>query len=533
MSASADSPARKTPVNVEVPALVVKHRGWLLVGVMGAMVMQVLDTTIANVALPHMQSSLSATQDTVTWVLTSYVLASAVALPLVGWLVSRLGTRTMLLGSVTLFTLASILCGLAQSLEQMVLFRVLQGLAGAFLGPLAQTVTIDTSTPSERPKMMALFTQGVMLGPIAGPMLGGYLTENLDWRWVFFVNIPLGIACLVIIALCMPRTVGPARKIDLLGWALVAGAVSGLQLLLDRGPSQDWFESGEVVSYLVLSLSCFWMGVVHFAAARNPLFPPAMFTDRNFLGGLLFTFIMGMTMMSVMALLPSLLQTIYRYPVIDAGLLLAPRGVGTLLFIMLFSRLMAKSDPRMMLACGFGITGFSFWLMTGWSDIMPTWPIVLSGFVQGMGISLVFIPANLITFATLPPAYRTDASGLVNMMRNLGASIGIAVATFLLGRDIQVNHAELGAEVTRLSVPFDLDRITAYGDASAAMIAAADGMINQQAAMIAYINDFLLMAVVSFVAIPLILFLKSAKSAMPVTKEAAGSVPDGMADALH
>jgi DHA2 family multidrug resistance protein len=275
------------------------------------------------------------------------------------------------------------------------------------------------------------------------------------------------------------------------------------------------------------------MGAVHFATARNPLFPPAMFTDRNFLGGLVFTFIMGMTMMSVMALLPSLLQTIYGYPVIDAGLLLAPRGVGTLVFITLFSRLMAKSDPRLMLACGFGITGFSFWLMTGWSVTMPTWPMVLSGFIQGMGISLVFIPANLITFATLPPAYRTDASGLVNMMRNLGASIGIAMATFLLSRSVQVNHAELGAEVTRMSVPFDLDRITAYGDASAAMVAAADGMINRQAAMIAYINDFLLMAIVSFAAIPLILFLKSAKSPLPAAKAAVGGAPEGMAEALH
>ncbi len=533
MSATAKSPARRPPVSAEMPALVVKHRGWLLVGVMGAMIMQVLDTTIANVALPHMQSSLSATQDTVTWVLTSYVLASAVALPLAGWLVSRLGTRTMLLGSVTLFTLASILCGLAQSLEQMVLFRVLQGLAGAFLGPLAQTVTIDTSTPSERPRMMALFTQGVMLGPIAGPILGGYLTENFDWRWVFFVNIPLGVACLVIIGLCMPRTFVPARKIDLMGWALVAGAVSGLQLMLDRGPSQDWFASGEVVSYFILSLSCFWMGAVHFATARNPLFPPAMFTDRNFLGGLVFTFIMGMTMMSVMALLPSLLQTIYRYPVIDAGLLLAPRGVGTLVFIMLFSQLMAKSDPRILLACGFSITGFSFWLMTGWTVTMPTWPIVLSGFIQGVGMSLVFIPANLITFATLPPAYRTDASGLVNMMRNLGASIGIAMATFLLGRSIQINHAELGSEVTRLSVPFDLDRITAYGDASTALVIAANGMINQQAAIIAYLNDFLLMAIVSFAAIPLIVFLKSAKGPLPAAKAAAGGSADEMAEALH
>jgi MFS transporter, DHA2 family, multidrug resistance protein len=242
---------------------------------------------------------------------------------------------------------------------------------------------------------------------------------------------------------------------------------------------------------------------------------------------------MGMTMMSVMALLPSLLQTVYRYPVIDAGWLLAARGVGLLVFIALFSKIMAKTDPRLLLVTGFSVTGFSLWMMTGWSPDMPAWPIALSGLIQGVGMSMVFIPSTLIAFATLPPAYRTDASGLVNMMRNLGASIGIAVATFLLGRGVQVNHAELSAEVTRMSVPFDLDRITAYGDASTAMVAAADRMINQQAAMIAYINDFLVMALVCFAAIPLVAFLKSAKGPAPTAKEPVGGGSDALADALH
>lgn len=493
------------------PPLVSRNRTLMLVGSMAAMVMYTLDTTIANVALPHMTASLSATSDTITWVLTSYVLASAVALPLAGWLVDKFGIRNMMLASVLLFTAASMLCGVAQSLEQMVAFRILQGVAGAFLSPLAQTVTLDSSTEAERPRMMAIYTQGVMLGPITGPIIGGYLTENFNWRWVFYVNLPVGVACFVLLALFLPKTPTRKRKVDLTGWLLVALTVSALQLILDRGLSQDWFASAEIVIYGVIVIACGWLAVFHLSGSATPLFPLALFRDRNFVVGLGFMFLIGLVMMSVMALLPSLLQQIYGYTPLQSGMLLAPRGIGMLLSITLFGRFMAKFDARALLGLGLMLMGWSMWLMTGWSTEMPRAPIIMAGMLQGVGISFTFLPMNLIAFATLAPQYRTDASSLGNLMRNLGSSIGIAGASVELARNVQVNHAELGAHITRTAVPFNLDRITAFGGPGDAAMQIVDGLVNQQAVMIAYINDFYAMALACFFAIPLLLFVRAAR----------------------
>lgn len=493
------------------PTLVSSNRPLMLVGAMAAMIMYTLDTTIANVALPHMAAALGATQDTITWVLTSYVLASAVALPLAGWLVDRLGIRILMLGSVLLFTLASILCGLAQNLEQMVLFRVLQGIGGAFLSPLAQTITLDSSTAAERPRMMAIYTQGVMLGPISGPIIGGFLTDNYNWRWVFYVNVPVGVLCFLLLLIYLPRTPVRERRIDLLGWLLVALSVSSLQLILDRGMTQDWFSSPEIVTYAVIAASAGWMAVVHLITASHPLFPMALFRDRNFLVGLAFMFLIGLVMLSVMALLPTLLQQIYGYTPLQSGLLLCWRGVSMLLVIAVFGRWMGRIEPRLLMTLGLCMMGLSMALMTGWSTAMPRWPIVLTGLIQGAGIGLTFMPMNLIAFATLAPHLRTDASGLSNLLRNVGSSIGISSAAVLLARNLQVNHAEIGSHVTRALVPFDLDRITAYGGAAETALRVVDGMVNREAAMIAYIDDFYVMAIACFTAVPLLLLVRTGR----------------------
>lgn len=500
----------------------------MLIGTMAAMIMYTLDTTVANVALPHMAASLGATQDTITWVLTSYVLASAVALPLAGWLVDRLGVRTMMLASVLLFTVASMLCGIAQSIEQMVLFRILQGLGGAFLSPLAQTVTLDSSTAAERPRMMALYTQGVMLGPITGPIIGGFLTDNYSWRWVFYVNLPVGVLCFLLLLLYLPKTPKRERKVDLLGWLLVAVTVSALQLVLDRGLTQDWFASAEIVTYAVVAAGCGWMAVIHLLTTRTPLFPLGLFRDSNFVVGLAFMFLIGLVMLSVMALLPGLLQQIYGYTPFQSGLLLCWRGISMLIVITLFGKYMARVEPRLLMMVGLTLMGLSMWLMTSWSIEMPRWPIIVTGLIQGVGISFTFMPMNLITFATLPPQYRTDASGLGNLMRNMGSSIGISTAAVLLAHNIQVNHAEIGAHVTRTLVPFDLDRITAYGGAAETALRVVDGMVNQQAAMIAYINDFYAMALACFLGIVLLLFVKTGKGNAP-----ARPAHEAAADAAH
>ena len=495
----------------DTPPIVSRNRALMLLGSMTAMIMYTLDTTIANVALPHMTASLGATRDTISWVLTSYVLASAIALPLAGWLVDKFGIRMMMLASVLLFTIASMLCGVAQSLEQMVFFRILQGLAGAFLSPLAQTVTLDSSTMAERPRMMALYTQGVMLGPIMGPIIGGYLTDNFSWRWVFYVNLPIGVLCFALLALYLPKTPTRHRQVDLIGWALVALTVSALQLILDRGLTLDWFASAEIVTYAVIAAGCGWLAVFHLSGNKHPLFPTVLFRDRNFTVGLAFMFLIGLVMMSVMALLPGLLQQIYGYTPLQAGMLLAPRGAGMLLSITLFGRFMSRVDARALLALGLSLMGLSMWMMTGWSTTMPRGPIIMAGLLQGFGLSFTFMPMNLISFATLPPQYRTDASSLGNLMRNVGSSIGIAAASVELARNVQVNHAELAEHVTRAAVPFNLDRLTAYGGVSDAALQIVDGIVNQQAAMIAYINDFYAMALICFLAIPLLFLVRTAK----------------------
>ena len=454
-------------VAADIPPMVSRNRTLLLVGVMAAMIMQTLDTTIANVALPNMSAALGATRDTITWVLTSYVLASAVVLPLAGWLVDRIGIRRLMLGSVTLFTAASMLCGVAQSLDQMVLFRVLQGLAGAFLGPLAQTVILDSSTAAERPKMMSLYTQGVMIGPISGPIIGGYLTDNFNWRWVFYVNFPVGIGCLVLLLLFLPDTPRRERRIDLFGWVLVAVAVSGLQLVLDRGADRDWFASGEIVIEAILAASCLWMAAVHLSTAKAPLFPSAMLADRNFTVGLVFSCLMGLVMMSVMALLPGLMQQIYGYSSLQSGILLAPRGIGMLISITIFGRMMTRIDPRALLGLGLGLMALSLWMMAHWSVDMPRFPIILSGVLQGVGLSFSFMPVNLISFATLAPYMRTDASGLSNLTKNIGSSVGIAIASVLLARNVQINHAELAMHITPAMAPFVGDTHSLFAPISA------------------------------------------------------------------
>jgi DHA2 family multidrug resistance protein len=497
----------------------VNFRPVLLTAVMAAMVMQVLDTTIANVALPHMEATLSATQETISWVLTSYVLASAVALPVGGWLVDTYGIRRVFTLSVAAFTLASILCGLAQNLEQMVAFRVVQGMAGAFLAPFAQTVMLNVSTVEERPRMMGMFTQGVMLGPIAGPVLGGYITESYSWRWVFFINVPIGIAAALVLWWLLPRTAAVKRPIDLTGWVLVALAVAAFQLMLDRGPSQDWFGAGEIVIYAVVSACAAWMAMVHLFTAKLPLFPGRLFADANFVASLVFMFLIGCVSMAVLALLPGLLQGIYGYPAVDAGWLLAPRGLGMLASITLFGRWINRIDPRIALTIGLSLSGWSLWLMAGWSPDMPATPIFITGMIQGVGLSFTFMPVNMIAFATLPPSLRTDAAGLTNLFRSIGASIGIAVCTFMLARNVQTSHAELGARITRMSAPFDLDRITAYGGVSEAGMRVVDGMVNRQAAMIGYLDDFYMMAIFCWATIPVLFFVKAggpAKGGPPV-----------------
>lgn len=507
-----------TPPPVDdAPVLVVRHKLLLTLSVMGAMLMQVLDQTIANVALPHMQASLGATQDSVSWVLTSYIVSAAIALPATGWLANQFGSRQLFLGCTLLFVIASALCGMAANLPQMILFRILQGIGGAFIGPLAQAAMLDMNRPSQHARAMSFYGMGVMIGPIMGPVLGGWLTDNFDWRWVFYVNIPLGIVTWTGMWILLPRKSPQRTPFDVIGWALIGLSIAALQLMLDRGQHVDWFAATEIWVEAGIALAAFWMFLIHLMTSRNPIFPLAMLKDRNLASGVAFMFIISIVMMSAMALLPSMLQTLFGYSVMDTGELMASRGLGVLLTMGLASRLLDRVDPRLMVAAGMMMTSCSLWLMTGWSLEMDWRPPVFSGFLQGVGLGLSFVPINLLAFSTLPAHLRTDAAGLFNLSRNIGASVGIAVVTALLARNIQVSHADLAATLTPYNLPMDPTQLQALGQPGSSVLAMIDGIVNKQAAMIAYLDDFKLMMILCLLSLPLLAFIKKpARGAAPI-----------------
>src|SRR5215210_2376267 len=443
----------ETPAHLAAHPLPQGQRLIVTVGVMMAVLLQVLDTTIANVALPHMQASLSASQDTINWVLTSYIVASAIALPISGWLADRVERKRLLLISVVGFTIASVLCATATSLTEMVLFRAVQGVSGAFLVPLAQATLFDINPREKHGQAMALFGGGIMIGPILGPVLGGWLTDSYNWRWVFLVNLPVGIICTLLLLRYLPKSEKHERRFDLFGFALLALAIGSLQLFLDRGAQKDWLQSWEIIIELGLAIGGFWMFVVHIVTGREPLFERGMFADRNFATGLLFMAVTGALLLAGLALLPPLLQNMYGYSVLQSGYLTAPRGVGTLISMLLAGRLTGRIDARLLVGIGVALMGVSLWMMTGFAIDQPSTPVIMSGVVQGLGLGLIFVPLQTLAFETLAPRMRTTAAALLNLSRNIGGSVGISVVSTQLVRMTQVAHADLAHNITEQTIP--------------------------------------------------------------------------------
>ncbi len=484
------------------------------VGVMSAVLLQVLDTTIANVALPHMQASLSATQETINWVLTSYIIASAIALPMSGWLADRVGRKRLLLISVIGFTAASTLCAMATSLTEMVAFRAIQGVSGAFIVPLAQATLFDINPREKHGQAMALFGGGVMIGPILGPVLGGWLTDSYNWRWVFLVNLPVGVICFFLMTAFMPTTDTHKRRFDLLGFALLALALGSLQLFLDRGQQNDWFDSWEIIVEVGLAIAGFWMFIVHTATSEHPLFDKGMFADRNFGSSLVFMVITGVLLLAGLALLPPLLQKLYGYSVLQSGFLTAPRGVGTLISMLVAGRLTSRIDARILVGIGVVLMGVSLWLMTGFAIDQPSRPVIVSGVVQGLGLGLIFVPLQTLAFATLPARDRTTGAALLNLARNVGGSVGISIVSVQLARMTQVAHADMASHITDSKIPtLDPNVLQTFGHQATAVTAFLNAEITRQALFIAYLDDFKLMMYVTFLVLPLLLFMRNSKKA--------------------
>ncbi len=492
----------------------VPNRGLITLSIMLATIMQVLDTTIANVALPSMQADLGASTDTITWVLTSYIVAAAIMTPMTGWLSDRFGRKRVFLTSVVGFVVSSMLCGISLNLSQMVGFRILQGLFGAAIVPLSQTFLLDINPKEKHGQAMAMWGAGIMVGPIIGPTLGGWLTESFNWRWVFFINLPVGIVAFLGCAAFLPEAVRRLRKFDFFGFAMLSIGVGALQLMLDRGAAIEWFSALEIWIYAFLAATGFWVFVFHIRGAADPFINPRIFRDRNFVTGLLFIFVIGVILLASLALLPPMLSTIFGYPTITTGMVMAPRGMGTMVSMILVGRLVRSVDARYLVVTGLGLTILSLYIMTGFSPQMDDRLIIESGVIQGLGLGLVFVPLSTVAFATLAPEFRADATALFSLVRNIGSSIGISVVSLMLTRNIQINHAELGAGLTPFN-PVVSAMIPGAVSGNSTVLTQLNGLVTQQALMISYIDDFKLMMIVTMAAVPLALFLRKPKAAGP------------------
>lgn len=491
------------------------NRRMITISIMLATIIQALDGTIANVALPHMQGSLSASQDQITWVLTSFIVAAAIATPLTGWLCDRFGQKNTFLVSIAGFTIASVLCGLSATLSEIVAARLLQGVFGAALVPLSQAVLLDINPREKHGSAMAIWGMGVMIGPILGPTLGGWLTDSYSWRWVFFINIPIGAMAFYGIWRYI-RKDPPNRRMsfDMFGFATLSLSIGALQMLLDRGEQNDWFSSTETwIEAIVLAMSlCYFIAHTALRPAGKSFLDYRLLKNSNYVSGLLFIFIVGMVLFATRALTPSMLQGLMNYPAAIAGLVTAPSGLGTMLAMLIVGKLTGKIDTRLLLGVGFSITAFSLWQMANFTlDLVPK-TVVWNGIIQGIGLGLVFVPLSAATFATLSPQMRAEGTAIYSLMRNIGSSIGIALVQTLLVRNTQIAHASLTEHVTIANPALHDPGITQVFDLGTSTgMAALNGEITRQASMIAYLDDFWLMMWLTILVLPLLLLIKPPK----------------------
>jgi DHA2 family multidrug resistance protein len=503
MTAITDTGAPTAPVN----------RTMVLAAVMLATVLTALDTTIANVALPHMAGSVSASQDQIAWVLTSYIVASAICTPLTGWLSVRLGRKRLFLGSVIGFVVASALCGASQNLTEIVLARVLQGIFAAPLIPLSQAMILDIYSVRERGPAMSIWGVGVMVAPIIGPVLGGWLTDSWSWRWVFYINLPVGILCVLGIMTFVPETeVDRSRRFDIVGFGLLGLAIAALQLVFDRGQSQGWFDSLEIIVEASVAFVALWFSLVHSFTSARPFIPLPVFRDVNFATASAQGIIVGVVVLSVSALLPLMLQSVFGFSVLTSGLLAAPRGVGSIISLLVVGRLIGRADTRLLLVIGLAIFAASFYQLSQFTLDTSAGKIAMTGFFQGLGTGLVFLPLTTMAFATLAPETRADATSFFTLLRNLGGSAGISIMLAML-----VNFS-VGSRA-RLVEPYSLDNTNMqpsilpapYNLTDPTGIDMLSSAVDHQAQMLAYSQVFHLMFLVTLAAMPFVFLMRSTK----------------------
>ena len=499
-------------------------RRFLTLAVTSATIMSTLDTTIANVALPHMQGSVSASIDEITWVLTSYIVATAIFIPLCGWLANRYGRKRVLLVSVLGFTLVSALCGLATSLGELAAFRALQGMCGASLVPMSQAILLDINPPERHGQAMATFGMGSMLAPIMGPVLGGWLTEDFSWRWVFYVNVPVGLLTFLGIAVFLrERPITSRIKLDVTGFLMLALAIGSLQLVLDRGQQQDWYASTEIWAESALSVFFFYTFVVQTMTARHPFIDFALFKDRNFLVASLYGFLFGVLLFSVLALLPTMMQTLLGYPVLLTGLVSAPRGIGTFVSTMIVGSLIRRLDPRVLIFSGFLLVAGSLYVMSGFSLQMDQRLIILSGIAAGVGNGMIFVPLATVAFATLNTRLRNEGTAMYTLIRSLGSAVGISVLQTMTSRNAAIVHSRL-VETIRPDNPVLALRAPAFDFHAPRAVAAMDALISRQASMVAYLDGYWILFLTIVAIAPMVVFMRPSKRGTKAVPAAAAHV---------
>ncbi len=507
------SPTQPMPETYPPPT----QRRLITLFAMAAAIMNVIDTTIANVALPHMQGSTSASREEITWVLTSYIVSSAIFTPLTGWLATRFGRKRLLLVSIVGFTLASGLCGTANSLFELILYRMLQGVFGSSLVPMGQSTLLDINPPERHGSAMAVFGLAAITGPLVGPLLGGWLTDNLGWRWVFYINLPIGIIAFMGLSAVMPETAKrKGARLDLMGFALLALALAATQMMLDRGQMLDWFDSTEIKAEAVMAVLCFYLFGVHASTTPSPFVSPAIFRDRNFVVATTLGFSLGVLIYSAMALIPTMLEDLLGYPTLRVGMVLAPRGIGTLVAMLAMGRLINRVDPRVLVCVGLVVSGLSMYMMSGMSLNADGWLVLSSGVLQGLGSSSIFVPLTTMAFATLPARFRNEGSAMSTMVRNLGASAGIAIVQAMTIRNTATVQSRL-VEAVRPDNPVMAMRLPGIDWTSAGALDQIQQSIIRQATMVSYIDAFWALFLVGVLSAPCVFLLKRPKRAAQET----------------
>lgn len=479
--------------------------------IMSAAVMNQLDTTIANVALPHIQGSTSASREQIGWVLTSYIVSMAIFTPLTGWLASKFGRRRLVLTSIFFFTVASGLCGIATNLHELILFRIFQGIAGSSLVPMSQATLLDSYPSEEHGRAMTLFGLAAITGPLIGPLAGGWLTENASWRWCFLINLPVGAMAWFGLSALMPESTDEdTPNLDFTGFALLALGIGATQLLLDRGQILDWFQSTEIWLEATLAATCLYLFVVHSLTHERPFLRLEIFKDRNFVICSAVGFFLGVLIYSPMALLPQMLEGLMGYPTMEVGLTLAPRGLGVLVAMVVLNRIISKVDFRMMIAFGMLANAFAMYQMSHMSLQADNWIIITSGIIQGIGSSVIFVPLSAMAFSTLPTKFRNEATALNTLLRNYGAAVGIATLQAMTVRNTAIAESRL-TENLRPDNPAVAAALPNTDFSRPEAASRMTGEVIRQATMISYIEAFQILFVIAMLATSIVFLLRPTK----------------------